>query len=92
MSEDDRKLVWPWIVAAAIILPVVYVAAFGPACCLYWSHNPHPRWIEIWINAPDPMDWIIESLPKTESDRLYSLYYLGYLDWWAEIGKAFARS
>jgi hypothetical protein len=33
MSEE-RKPLWPWIVALLIGLPVVYVASFGPACKL----------------------------------------------------------
>jgi hypothetical protein len=32
--SDDRKPVWPWIVALLIGLPVLYVASFGPACWL----------------------------------------------------------
>jgi len=30
--SDERKPVWPWIVALLIGLPVMYVASFGPAC------------------------------------------------------------
>jgi hypothetical protein len=32
--SDERKAVWPWIVALLIGLPVLYVASFGPACWL----------------------------------------------------------
>src|SRR5262245_22794311 len=32
--SDDRKPVWPWIVALLIGLPLLYVASFGPACWL----------------------------------------------------------
>jgi hypothetical protein len=28
---DDRKPIWPWIVALLIGLPVLYVVLFGPA-------------------------------------------------------------
>jgi hypothetical protein len=31
MSEQ-RKSIWPWIVALLIGLPLLYVASFGPAC------------------------------------------------------------
>ena len=30
--SDERKPVWPWIVAPLICLPVLYVVSFGPAC------------------------------------------------------------
>jgi len=30
--SDERKPLWPWIVALLIGLPVLYVASFGPAC------------------------------------------------------------
>ena len=36
--SDDRKPLWPWIVALLIGLPVVYVASFGPACWLADRH------------------------------------------------------
>jgi hypothetical protein len=29
---DERKPLWPWIVALLIGLPVLYVVSFGPAC------------------------------------------------------------
>ena len=32
MSDEWNKRVWPWIVAAIIGLPILYVASFGPAC------------------------------------------------------------
>jgi hypothetical protein len=32
--SDERKPLWPWIVALLIGLPVLYVASFGPACWL----------------------------------------------------------
>jgi len=34
MSEPQKKAVWLWIVAAIIILPLLYLASFGPACLL----------------------------------------------------------
>ena len=33
--SDDRKPLWPWVVALLIGLPVLYVASFGPAMALY---------------------------------------------------------
>jgi hypothetical protein len=37
MSEE-RKPLWPWIVALLIGLPVLYMASFGPAC--WWLSEP----------------------------------------------------
>ena len=34
MSDDRKTFLWPLIVALLIALPVLYVAAFGPACWL----------------------------------------------------------
>jgi hypothetical protein len=33
--SDDRKPVWPWIVALLMGLPVVYVLSIGPAWWIY---------------------------------------------------------
>ena len=32
--SDERKPLWPWIVALLIGLPVLYVGSFGPVCWL----------------------------------------------------------
>lgn len=37
---EQRKPLWPWIVALPILLPGLYVASFGPAC-----------WITSWSNG-----------------------------------------
>ena len=34
MTEERKKSGWPWIVGLLIVLPVLYVASFGPACWL----------------------------------------------------------
>jgi hypothetical protein len=38
MSEERKPPLWPWIAAALIGLPVLYVASFGPACWIV-SHS-----------------------------------------------------
>ncbi len=44
--SDDRRPLWPWIVALLIGLPVLYVASFGPAC---WLADRYPSvWIVVW--------------------------------------------
>jgi hypothetical protein len=42
MSEERKPIVWPWI-AGAVLLPVLYVASFGPACWLASSQAWMPR-------------------------------------------------
>jgi hypothetical protein len=61
--SDDRKPVWPWIVALMIGLPVLYVASFGPAGWLV-NHVFGPEWLKnalvviympiIWIDKHGP--------------------------------------
>jgi len=34
MSEVRKKPVWPWIVGVLVVVPVLYVLSFGPACWL----------------------------------------------------------
>jgi hypothetical protein len=68
MSEQ-RKPLWPWIVALLIGVPVLYVASFGPAC--WWfsevsaanfsrihveraSRAPHAYWPVGWIAIHGP--------------------------------------
>jgi hypothetical protein len=87
MSDDDRKPVWPWIVAVLIGLPIVYVAMFGPAVCLFWRlDDDSPRWVITWLHAPDPLDWLIDTLPESQSEPLTFLYRQTYLGWWRDLG------
>jgi hypothetical protein len=90
MSDDDnRKPVWPWIVAVVILLPILYVALFGPAVLLYWWLDDNsPRWLLMWLHAPDPLDWLIENLPDSLSSYLQFWYRDVYLDWWRDLGVA----
>ena len=32
--DNERKPLWPWIMALLVALPVLYVLSFGPACWL----------------------------------------------------------
>jgi hypothetical protein len=68
--SDERKPVWPWIVALLIGLPVLYVASFGPACALV-GQGVLPRTLldtmfapclDVAFDGPDPIrkmvcDW-----------------------------------
>jgi hypothetical protein len=54
--DEERKPVWPWIVALLIGLPVSYVAAFGPAC---WTARRLSRSERSSIlKAYWPLSWI----------------------------------
>ena len=39
MSEERKIRVWPWI-TAGILLPVLYIASFGPACWITSQLDP----------------------------------------------------
>jgi hypothetical protein len=34
MGGSKKRAGWPWITVAVLMLPVLYVASFGPACWL----------------------------------------------------------
>src|SRR5262245_20955652 len=83
MSEE-RKPLWPWIVALLIGLPVLYVASFGPACWMADKDYLSDRnvWLVyrpiIWTywKAPSPMDiaigrWIQFWRAAEYADDLY---------------------
>jgi len=42
--SDERKPLWPWIVAVVIGLPVPYVASIGPMFWIY-KHVGAPMWM-----------------------------------------------
>ena len=42
--SDERKPLWPWIVALLIGLPVLYVASFGPACWVVTGGGLRTEW------------------------------------------------
>jgi len=59
--DDDRKPLWPWIVALLIGLPVLYVALFGPACWLCENRGLDQR--SAWI-AFRSCTWLCVHGPK----------------------------
>src|SRR5262249_41700405 len=45
MSDERRKHGWPfWFAVVLIVVPVLYVASFGPACWLM-ARLDHPDWL-----------------------------------------------
>jgi hypothetical protein len=57
MNDENKKAVWPWIVALLIGLPVLYVASYGPACWLI--HNvklPGPV-LDLLAVVYSPFSW-----------------------------------
>lgn len=85
MNDERKKSVWPWMLALLIGLPVLYVAAFGPAVFL-WHQLDHPYWIGVYLDAPDPIDWVIQYLPEPMSNRLNEGYY-SYYSWWRSLAR-----
>jgi hypothetical protein len=72
---DERKPLWPWIVALLIALPVLYVALFGPSFWL-WTKMGQPRWMLTKLGfAYDPI--------LNSSDR-YPIVR-DYVNWWIEL-------
>lgn len=100
MSEPARKRRGPItllcesqrvrLAAAVAALLLAYVASFGPAVSL-WHRLGRPDWLGLYLDAPDPVDWIvdwiIEVSPEPLSSRLEDWYYYEYLGWWEGIGR-----
>ena len=67
---DERRPLWPWIVALLIGLPVLYVASFGPACRLV-EHDVLPKetltdrffspCLDVVVDGPAPLETIIST-------------------------------
>jgi hypothetical protein len=56
--SDERKPFCPWIVALLIWLPVLYVASFGPAYCVWWK-VPLPRRVgRVVLRFYAPLIWL----------------------------------
>jgi hypothetical protein len=48
---EERKPMWPWMVAFLIGLPALYVASFGPVCWLT-HHGVMSNRLSRWLFAP----------------------------------------
>jgi hypothetical protein len=62
--SDERKPLWPWIVALLIGLPVLYVASFGPAC--WWFSDESFIGVTHFRVIPRfywPVEWLIRNGP-----------------------------
>jgi hypothetical protein len=69
--SDNRKPVWPWIVALLIGLPVLYVASFGPACWISSRINSGQRFVTI---AYRPLTWGLNDSHQSTLDRVLRGY------------------
>ena len=66
--SDERKPVWPWIVALLIGLPVVYPMSFV-AFMQLCTHGILPEWFEasiswIWFPLIESCYWLSEHGPE----------------------------
>ena len=73
---DERKPLWPWVVALLIGLPVLYAASFGPAC---WISSRVPSLTAPVESAYAPLARISWSLPTTAMNAFYR---------WGRIGES----
>jgi hypothetical protein len=71
MSDDRKTLLWPWIVALLIGLPLLYVVSFGPACWLV-SRDALPRLRTARLYRPLVRIVITDTLPVSGILRWYS--------------------
>jgi len=51
--NDERKPVWPWIVALLMGLPILYQLSLGPWVWVL-SHHVLPAPIELWLARMTP--------------------------------------
>jgi hypothetical protein len=72
--SDDRKALWPWIVALLIGLPVLYVASFGPAARLAEAGLISDDVLSIIYT---PLGMAVSACPEWVGKALAS-----YLDFW----------
>jgi len=68
--SDERKSLWPWIVAVLIGLPVLYVLRSGPGrmvACRRYSLNAANEWDicivtdKWWQTVYAPLRWVSEN-------------------------------
>jgi hypothetical protein len=57
---SDQRPLWPWIVTALLVLPVLYVVSFGPACWICDRLEKGTREVSI---AYRPVIWAGSRLP-----------------------------
>jgi hypothetical protein len=79
--SDERRPLWPWIVALLLGLPVLYVASFGPACWI--AHRTQNQYV---IQAKDTVYLPLLLIMLIDDDRgpirQFLLWYMhvGYPD------------
>jgi hypothetical protein len=75
MNVDRKKVLWPWVVAVLIGLPVLYVASLGPLVWLI-TRDLLPEWSAPFMNVyTAPLNWAVQS--QTVRDR-----YISYTSFW----------
>jgi hypothetical protein len=82
----NRREKWAkWTLAAAVGLPVLYVASFGPAC--WWllkeDENQQPPSTQTFKRAPavyEPIAWLYRRAPGSLADAFHAYIKLGLSD------------
>jgi hypothetical protein len=73
--SDDRKPIWPWVVALLIALPVLYVASFGPA-----QHVRFRLHDVEWVRESERQAYL--PLHKAFIENKLPDWYVSYMVWW----------
>ena len=75
INDDRKKILWPWVVAVLIGLPVLYVASLGPLVWLI-TRDLLPEWSAPFMNVyTAPLNWAVQS--QTVRDL-----YIWYTSFW----------
>lgn len=73
-NMSKPRTIWPWVVAIAVMLPVLYVLSFGPACWIVSRvsalHIPIMR-------LYTPIGVIAQKYPDWTANAIYSYARLG---------------
>jgi hypothetical protein len=83
--SDERKPVWPWIVAGLIGLPVLYVLSSGPACWITARsgpvdvrHDPNGPPVPVAMRIYCPLGYLLSGYSYSRPQKL--------LLWWMALG------
>jgi hypothetical protein len=77
--REERKPLWPWIVAVLTGLPVLYVASFGPACWIVSHANLSGKIATVPYR---PMIWSWQYGPEFLSRTIYRYSTVGAAKGW----------
>jgi hypothetical protein len=80
----ERKVVWPWIMALLVGLPILYVASFGPACWISQRAKP-ARAVVSAMYAP-LLEIALDADAAIIEERPFPMLLFRYARWGAKTG------